>query len=182
MLSIIRTSVSHTQGGSSILLPKKYTSSEIFRSIGYLTLRKSSKKNKISGVWNEFQAILIHFRSIYSIFLGGYPPRKKSQRLSTLFAIGGELRPSAQPRGGPANKKNLQWMFLRGGYYIFVIYNCFFLFLTQKCALYRMSNSPNLNCIFSGGGALAENKIPLCNFNWPKGGRLGHFSLPEQVF
>ena len=28
----------------------------------------------------------------------------------------------------------------------------------------------------------AENKIPQCNFNWPKGGRLGHFSLPEQVF
>ena len=79
--------------------------------------------------------------------------------------------------------KNLQWMFLRGGgYYIFVIFNCFFLFLTQKCALYRMSNSPNLNCIFSGGGALAENKIPQCNFNWPKGRRLGHFSLPEQVF
>ena len=49
-------------------------------------------------------------------------------------------------------------MFLRGGYYIFVIFNCFFCFLPKNVHC-RMSDSPNLNCIFSGGGLWQKIKF-----------------------
>ena len=70
-----------------------------------------------------------------------------------------------------------------GGYYIFVIFNCFFLFLTQKCALYRMSNSPNLNCIFSGGGGLWQKiKFLYAILIDLRVGGLGTFSYLNKFF
>ncbi len=152
MLSIIRTSVSHTQGGSSILLPKKYTSSEIFRSIGYLTLRKPSKKNKISGVWNEFQAILIHFRSIYSIFFGWVSPKKKISKIVNTFCHrGGSSDPVPNQGGVRLIKKIFNECSWGEGTIYLSFTTAFFCFLPKNVHC-RMSDSPNLNCIFSGGG------------------------------
>ena len=119
----------------------------------------------ISSHSKPFQTMFFQF------FWVGTP--KKFQRLSTLFAIGGGssdplwniphifftgyLRKSAQPRGGLAKK-----VF---GLYIYLSFQVFFLFFTQKCAFLNVYQSKILNCIFSGrgmGGGLWQ-KIKFLN-------------------
>ena len=99
--------------------------------------KEAFQKNKISGVWNEFQAILIHFRSIYSIFFGWVSPKKKVSKIVNTFCHrGGSSDPVPNQGGVRLIKKKSSTNVPEGGwYYIFVIFNCFFLFLTQKCAL-----------------------------------------------
>ena len=140
----------------------------------------------ISSHSKPFQTMFFQF------FWVGTP--KKFQRLSTLFAIGGGssdplwniphffftgyLRKSAQPRGGLAKK-----VF---GLYIYLSFQVFFLFFTQKCAFLNVYQSKfELYFFREGDGGGLPQKIKFLNAIsidlrgvWP----VGKFSLPEQVF
>ena len=68
-----------------------------------------------------------------------------------------------------------------GGYYIFVIFNCFFCFLPKNVHC-RMSDSPNLNCIFSGGGLWQKIKFLNAILIDLRVGGLGTFPYLNKFF
>ena len=80
----------------------------------------------------------------------GIPQEKSLKDCQHFLPMGVELRPSAQPRGGPANKKKSSTNVPKGGGTIYLSFSTAFFCFLPKNVHCRMSNSPNLNCIFSG--------------------------------